>query len=669
MKQASSPVTAVFRLLLKWWWLIALSVALGVGVGFFIRTQQPNIYFAKTTILFGQNFASSTTGSASSLKQLTDMITIYSGLVRRPTILEPVIEELGLGISVDTLNGVMAVTQVEDLPLLEITIADIRPDRAADIANRVAQELIKQSPTEQISQETEFKREQLRSLQAQIEELQSAYDANIAVGANLTSAFEIAQNLQERSGILQNLQQLRALYAEMSGGLAEQVNLMRIFEYANPETAPLVTSSIIGVALAGGAGLLLSVATIVLIGYFDDRLLWQEGMETIQGIKVLGPLGVVPRNKLPLYVLTMPDAIESEVLRQLRAKLVLAAGGDVPKMLTVTSYDSGDGKTVTASNLALVFAQSGLRTLLVDGDIRKGDLHELFRLPNVMGFSDILASHEDIGVMVSRALLDSTYDNLTILPSGRSNADPAALLSAARFTRLITLLKSQFDIVVMDSVPTIGGPDSAFMAEVSDGVLIIVDSRRTTEKALKRTLQALQQARRANIFGVAFNRVHLQVTATHNQPYYRRTLALSPERLNRELMTANKRKLGFNRHVITDKKGERLYSFKACAIHLGVTVETIQNWTKTGHLNAVRVGRRRWVREGEIQALLERLPRSEIRLGGKNDHLPEANGLKAPVEPSLPARLRDQRNALLDYVRDPQAIEETDDETDLPPGD
>ncbi|NWG16300.1 MAG: polysaccharide biosynthesis tyrosine autokinase [Chloroflexi bacterium] len=659
-------MTAVFRLLLKWWWLIALSVALGAGVGFFIRTQQPNIYFAKTTILFGQNLGSATTATGGSLTQLTDMITIYSGLVRRPTILEPVIDDLGLGVSVDTLNGIMAVNQVEDLPLLEIVVADTRPDRAADIANRVAQELINQSPTEQISQETEFKREQLRSLQSQIEELQNAYDANIANGANLTSAFAIAQNLQERAGILENLQGLRSLYAEMSAGLADQTNLMRIFEFADPETAPLVTSSIIGVVLAGAAGLLLSVATIVMIAYFDDRLLWQEGMETIQGVRVLGPLGVVPRSKLPLYVVTMPDAIESEVLRQLRAKLVLAAGGDVPKMVTVTSYDSGDGKTITSSNLALVFAHAGLRTLLVDGDIRKGDLHELFRLPNVMGLSDILASREEIGVLASRALLDSGYDHLTILTSGRSNADPAALLSSTRFTRLITRLKTQFDVIVMDSVPTIGGPDSAFMAEISDGVLIIVDSRRTTEKALKRTLQALQQARRANIFGVAFNRVHLQATASHNQPYYRRTLSLSPERLNRELVSASKRRFGLNRHIITDKQGERMYSLKACAIHLGITVETVQNWVKTGYLNTVRVGRRRWVRESEIQLLLERLPRNPVSLDGQDDHLPEVNGLKASPEPSLPALLRDQRDALLDYMRDPQPLEKADDEPDTP---
>lgn len=661
MKQASSPVSAVFKLLLKWWWLIALSVALGVGVGLFIRIQQPNIYAAKTRILFGQNFASGTTASVVSLRERQDLITVYSGLVRLPTILTPVIEDLGLGISVDQLNGVMRVATFEDLPLLEISIVDTRPDRAADIANRIAQELINQSPTEQVSQETAFKREQLANIQKQIEELQNQYDTNITRGATLTSAFEISQNLTERAALLGNLQQLRSTYAEMSAGMADQLRLLRIFEYANPDSTPVVTGTYISVILAGAAGLLLSVATIVLLAYFDDRLVWQEGMNTLLGVNVLGPLGVVPKNKLPLYIISMPEAMESEVLRQLRAKLVLAAEGTMPKVVTIISYDSGDGKTVTASNLAVAIAQAGHRTLLIDGDIRKGDLHEIFRLPNVMGISDILAGRDDLPPLLSQALLDSGYDRLTILPSGRSTADAAALLSSARFSRLIDLLKTQFDVIVMDSVPTIGGPDSAFMAEVSDGVVIVVDSRRTTEKGLKRTLQALQQARRVNIYGITFNRVYLQATSTHNQPYYRRSASISPERLNRELASAGKRGLQLNRHIVTDNKGDRLYSLKATAIQLGIGEETVKNWVKVGYLNTTRRRGRRWVRESEMQSLLERLPRHQlVRIGERSangEYATDTSSGHPTAETSLPNLLRDQRNALLDFAREPH-IEE-----------
>lgn len=665
MKQVSSPISAIFRLLLKWWWLIALSVALGVGVGFFVHKQQPNVYVATTRVLFGQNFSSSS-ASVASLEDLQDLIVIYTGLVRLPTVLDPVIDDLGLGISAEQLNGMMDVNDVENLPILQISIADTRPDRAADIANRIAQELIIQSPTEQVSQETTFKRAQLANIQKQVEELQNQYDSNIAEGATLTSAFEITQNLNERAGILQNLQQLRQNYADMSAGLADQVQLLRIFEFANPDNTTVVESTMISVVLAGAAGLLLSVATIVMLAYSDDRLVWHEALESVEGVKVLGPLGVVPKNKLPLYLVSMPDSVESEVLRQLRSKLVLAAGGVHPKALTVTSYDTGDGKSITASNLALAFAQSGLQTLLVDGDIRKGNLHETFRLPNVMGISDILAGRDDLPKLLSGSLLDSGYDLLTILTSGRSNADPASLLSAARFTQLMDILKSQFDVIIMDSVPTVGGPDAAFLAEVSDGVLIIADSRRTTAKGIKRTLQALQQAGNVNLYGIAFNRVYLHVSSIYSQPYYRHAVSLSPERMSRELANAGKGGLRLNRHVITDKNGERLHSLKAAAIQLGISEDTVKNWIKVGYLGTVRKGSRRWVRESEMQSLLERLPRREIALVGEQgingDHASAVDGANASADASLPSLLRDQRNALLDYVREPQSTEQASDQ-------
>ncbi|MBZ0288292.1 MAG: CpsD/CapB family tyrosine-protein kinase, partial [Anaerolineae bacterium] len=358
--------------------------------------------------------------------------------------------------------------------------------------------------------------------------------------------------------------------------------------------------------------------------------------------------------KLPLYVATMRDSIESEVLRQTRAKLVLAEGGNQPHIVTVTSYDSGDGKTLTAANLALSTAQTGLRTLLIDGDIRKGDAHQIFQLPNVMGLSDILSSHEELEVQLSQALLDSGYENLTVLPSGRSTADPAALVSGPRFPALLEIVSKQFDAIVMDSVPTIGGPDSAFMAENSNGVVIVIHAQRTTQKALERTLQTLRQGRNVKIYGLVFNRIALQVTSSYNQPYYRRTLSISPDKLSRELQSANSKGglLSFNRNVIADEKGELMYSLAAASIQLGLTEAALKNWIKVGHLKVQKQGMRLWIRQSDIDRLLNQLPRSPLQLSSKVAepiNLIDSNGQNSP----MPDLLREQRDALLDYAREP----------------
>lgn len=656
MKSATSPLRVVLKLLMNWWWLVAISVALGAGVGYFIRSKQPDVYYASTTVLFDQNLANG--GQTSNFSQIQDLMDVWSGLARRDKILSPVIQELNLPLSVAQLNEKIDVRPVKDLPMLEILAGDSNAATAANIANAIAREMINQSDAGRFNEEQAFRKDQLQRMATQINNLQAEYNDLLTKGATLTSAFELAQNTDQQTKTLASLRELQQLYADMSANLPDKTGLLTIFEPASSESASKITGSLISVILSGVGGLVLSVATILLIAYFDDRLEWLDGLESIQGIKVLGPLGLIPRSKLPLYVATMRDTIESEVLRQMRAKLVLAEGGNQPHIVTVTSYDSGDGKTVTAANLALATAQTGLRTLLIDGDIRKGDAHQIFQLPNVMGLSDILASHEDLETQLSQALLDSGYENLTVLPSGRSTADPAALVSGPRFPEMLGILGKQYDAIVMDSVPTIGGPDSAFMAENSNGVVIVIHAQRTTQKALDRTLQTLRQGRNVRIYGLAFNRIALQVTSSYNQPYYRRTLSISPDKLSRELQNANAKGglLSFNRNVMADEKGELMYSLAAASVQLGLTEAGLKSWIKVGHLKAEKQGMRLWIRQSEIDRLLNQLPRSPLQITSKAAepiNLIDSNGQNSP----MPDLLREQRDALLDFAREPGARE------------
>ncbi len=659
MNQQVSLLTIVLRLLAKWWWLIAIAVAIGGGVGYFIRANQPDIYSARTTVLFGGTSLTITTPDGRSIEAIRDLISVYTGVVRQDKTLNPVIEEMQLDMTVDEINRQMKVNELPSLLMLEILYSDTDPVRAADIANAIANQLVVNSPANQTSREDEFRRIQLRNLESQIVQLQSEYDALIAKGATLTSAVAITQNQQEIQQTGTTLQSVRDLYARMSEGLSNSGDLIQVYDPATAQNALKTTGSMASVILAAVGGLVISIGTIVLLAFVDDRLHWQEGLESIMGVRVLGPLGVVPRNKLPLYVISMPDSAESEVLRQLRAKVVLAAGGRSPKILTITSYDSGDGKTVTSANMAITTAQSGLRTLLIDGDIRKGDLHEIFRLPNVMGFSDILASRDEIDVLLPRALLDTGHENLSILTAGRASNDPAALLSKPRLGEVFATLSKQFDAIVVDSVPTIGGPDTAFLAEWSDGVVIIVHGQRSTRKGLSRTLQSLQSVHEANIYGLAFNRIVLQATSTYNQPYYRRNMAISPEKLNQELLNASKRPSFFrrNRHIVLSKEGTRLYSMTGAAVQLGVTLETLSDWIKTGYIKTTKHRRRQWVAENDIIQLLDRLPRSEYVPASRPATpvpQPEINGSGKKKDPSgkIHELLRDQREALLASARE-----------------
>ncbi len=662
MNSSPSPLTIVLRLLLKWWWLVAIAVAIGGGVGYFVRSKQPNVYVAKTTVLFGQFFQTGATRQ--SLEEIRQQITTYTDLVREANVLQPVIDRLNLPMTVEDFNKRLSVTEEPNLPLLNISVSDTNADNAVNMANAVAQELINNGPGSKTSQDVAFRRNQLLQIQTQITQLQSEYDDLIAKGATYTNAFQITQNKAQIDSTLKTLQDVRLLYSTMSASMPDTANVLSIFTAASVKNALVVTGSFISVILAAAGGLILSVLTIILIGYFDDRLQWQDNIVQIDGVKVLGPLGLIPRNKLPLYVSSMSGTIEAEVIRQLRAKLVLATDGAQPKVVTIASYDSGDGKSVTSANLALVTAESGLRTLLIDGDIRKGNLHEFFGLPNVMGLSDILAGHDDLGILLSRALLDSRFDNLTLLTAGRASSNPAVLLSKPRLGDLIDLLKDRFDAIVMDSVPSIGGPDSAFLAEHSDGVVIVVHGQRTTRSSLRRTLQTLRQGtnRTVNIYGMVFNRISLQLTSTYNQPYYRRNLAINPAKLDQEMLNAGKRPAfsGRNSNVMIDSAGIRLYSIAASSVQLGVSKETMQEWIRTGFIKSEKRNRRDWISETEISHLLERLPRHEIVASNPQVALPTKNATGKLSSGKLRDLLGNQRDALLASARDANPTDDAD---------
>lgn len=659
----TSVISTILRALLKWWWLIIISIALGVGAGYFLRREQPDIYFAKATVIVGQD-PRAAAGIGFSGQYSQTLLQAYLIFARRASVLNPVIEDLNLGVTSDELANRISLDANAGAALLEMSVFDSDPERAAQIANRLAQELVNQSRANTSGQNQEFVKAQLTDIENQITQLQDRLNQLVAESANLTSAFDINQNRQEREAIQSTIAALRRDYAELNAGLGNTQGAIQMFEYATPNYRPIASSTALDLVFAGAGGGILAILTIILITFFDDRLQWEESdQETIQGVKILGPLGIIPRNRLPLYVETMPNSVDVQAARQVRDKIILASDPR-PRVVTFLSYDSGDGKTLTSANMALTFAKSGLRTIVLDVDLRRGDLHEIFRLPNVYGISDIILDREPLEDILQDAILDSGYENLALMTSGRLNTDPAALLSRARFPHLIYLLKKQFDMIVMDSAPTIAGVDPIFLAEVSDGVVIVVSARRTTMTGLKRTLTSLREGQDVNILGVVFNRVRLQVTSKYSNTYYQQVPGMKSAKLSQELLNPGK---GFSLRagVIENKQGERFYSVAACALRLGVKEKTVREWCRSGYLKSERRLLTRWIRESAIEDLLKTLPHgvavTEVPV---EDPVPApalqpvtSTGVSTKELNRIPDQLREQRQALLDFVTKPASTE------------
>jgi capsular exopolysaccharide synthesis family protein len=181
------------------------------------------------------------------------------------------------------------------------------------------------------------------------------------------------------------------------------------------------------------------------------------------------------------------------------------------KTLMITSSKPKEGKSTTASNLAIIVAQSGKKVILVDADLRRPVQHMVFELDNEQGLSSAFL---DTHAGIDRYLKPVTTDSLSVLPSGPVPHNPSELLDSGRMLEVIEELKKRADLVIFDSPPVLSVADATILASRMDRVLLVVDSgytRRGTAKRAKEVLLSIG----ANIAGVVVNRAVVKAEADY----------------------------------------------------------------------------------------------------------------------------------------------------------
>ena len=169
----------------------------------------------------------------------------------------------------------------------------------------------------------------------------------------------------------------------------------------------------------------------------------------------------------------------------------------------MTSSVPGEGRTLTAANLAVVFAQAGRRVLLVDADLRKPGVHIVFDLPNAHGLTTMLRSKK---VRLDAVVHPTEQENLQILTTGPLPPNPAELLGSPEMRDILERLKKDGTLVILDSPDLTGVTDSAILSSLVDGTLFVVDAGRTHRRDVVRGQEALARVG-ANVLGVVLNRL------------------------------------------------------------------------------------------------------------------------------------------------------------------
>jgi capsular exopolysaccharide synthesis family protein len=231
--------------------------------------------------------------------------------------------------------------------------------------------------------------------------------------------------------------------------------------------------------------------------------------------KALAAAAVAPLSQIELVPHERPRTLISESYRSLRTALLLSSAREL-KAIAVTSAVAGEGKTATASNLAVVLAQLGRQVLLVDCDLRKPRLHQVFRVSNRSGLVNQLTATAD----PESVFLPTEVPNLWLTPSGPIPPNPSELLSSDRMRDWLKAMRARFDFVVIDTPPALAVTDATIIGLLADGVVLTLRSGKVTREEARLCRDRLRQSG-VRILGAVLNRYRsLQTGLGKRYRYY-----------------------------------------------------------------------------------------------------------------------------------------------------
>ncbi|MGF1562387.1 MAG: GumC family protein [Geminicoccaceae bacterium] len=272
------------------------------------------------------------------------------------------------------------------------------------------------------------------------------------------------------------------------------------------------------IAVAFAGSLVAATLLIFIIERWDADYGFRSADEimSVTGLKALALVPDLTKRELQgnaaeEYILDKPHSAFSEALQRVRTSILLTADGEpAPKTMLITSSVPLEGKSLISCSLARQTANSGLSCLLVDADLRRPRLHEVMRVPNSNGLSEVLAER----IMLEEAIVKDERSGTDFLPAGIGAASPPDLYRSERMSRLLGQLKAKYDLVIFDSPPVAAVSDSFVLSGLLDRTLYVVRWEQTPRNVVTHGMRQLVDAG-ANLAGVIISRVNVKKHAKY----------------------------------------------------------------------------------------------------------------------------------------------------------
>ena len=293
--------------------------------------------------------------------------------------------------------------------------------------------------------------------------------------------------------------ELQARYEEAKLAAASAQPDVQVLSEAVPPTQPAQNEAVRLILMGFLASLGGAVALAILLDQLDKRFRYPEQVTNELGLAILGAVPTI--NKTKVNERDPEEAAQViEAFRTIRLNLAHSYGAAGPVLLTISSPSPGDGKSLICSNLALSFAEAGYRTVLVDGDIRRGELHRMFNLSRRPGLMDCLTGD----ARLEEILQPSTHHGLTVVPCGSRRHQGPELLGSAAMQSLMAQLKARYQVVLVDSPPLSAGIDP-FVLSASTGNMMLVLRSGETDRTLAEEKLRLMDRLPVRVLGAVIN--------------------------------------------------------------------------------------------------------------------------------------------------------------------
>ena len=365
-----------------------------------------------------------------------------------------------------------------------------------------------------------------------VSSMRSDYEAAMAEERSLTATLnrqkgeaQVLNRTGIEYGVLQrdndaNRQMFEALLKRtQETGISEELKAgnIRVIDQAETPRAPVSPNTFNNLLLGLLGGLALAVGLAFAFEYGDDRIKNPDELKKSLGLPFLGMVPALFDKSIttPLITGGAPNLF-GESFRSIRTNVLFSSADEGSRLVVVTSSAPGEGKTAVSTNLSLALAQSGHRVLLIDADMRKPRVHEVFSQPLAPGLSNLLVGDKQ----VSEAIKESPQQGLWMMPAGTFPPNPAELLGSKKFRDLTLFLQQYFDWVIIDTPPVMAVTDASIAANLAHGVLFVVGAEMTSKRVAQRAVEQLEMSQ-ARFLGAVLNRVDLEHNAYYYSRYYR----------------------------------------------------------------------------------------------------------------------------------------------------